>query len=217
MPTLSPISRTLFVVALILGAMWIYTSTRPLYQPDGVVAPDAPVVQALVDAPTALERNAHRMTATARFSGKVRLLSVQRYARDRAAQVSPVDVGVGWGRLSDSAVLRSLDLAQGSRELVYQIYDPSVPDTEMQASVLNLHLVPSTAELEARMKELRAGQVVSLSGFVVEVTGPDGWRWQGEPAEPVRSVPNRVLWVVQLEIMPPPEPTPPPGSTPASK
>jgi hypothetical protein len=200
MIVLSPLARRLLVIGLVLVAFWLYSSTRPAYQPDGIIAADAPVEEVLTRDPPMFERNAHRLTATARFSGKLRLIGVQRYSLDRAAQVSPLDAAVGWARLSDSAVLRTMELAQSGREFVYQAYDPALADTEVRGSALNLHLVPATPELATRMKDLRAGQLVTIAGYVVEVAAADGWRLLGTIGEPKRSLPSRVVWVEQLDL-----------------
>lgn len=200
MITLNPLARRLLVIGFVLIAFWLYSSSRPVYQPDGIIAPDPPVEQALTRDPPVFERNAHRLTATARLSGKLRLIGVQRYSLDRAAQVSPLDAAVGWARLSDSAVLRTMELAHGAREFVYQAYDPALEDAQIGGSALNLHLVPATPELATRMKDLRAGQLVTIAGYVVEVAGADGWRWRGAVGEPKRSLASRVVWVEQLDV-----------------
>jgi hypothetical protein len=42
----------------------------------------------------------------------------------------------------------------------------------------NMHMIPADAEIERQLKSIRAGNMVHLKGFLVEVTTKDGWRWK---------------------------------------
>lgn len=200
MNVLSPLARRLLVIALILLAAWFYSSTRPVGQPDGVLAPDPPVERPLEGEPQTFERNGFILRPLARFSADARVLSVQRYARDRESRVSPADAAIGWGALSDSAVLRSTDIAQDKRQLFYRSYDPALPDAEAVKLMLNLHLVPADGATEEAIVRLRAGQRVLLEGDLVEVAGPENWRWRGDAGEAGVTAPSRVLRVTRLEV-----------------
>lgn len=41
-----------------------------------------------------------------------------------------------------------------------------------------MHMIPANDEIERQLKSIRAGNMVHLKGFLVEVTGKDGFRWK---------------------------------------
>lgn len=40
-----------------------------------------------------------------------------------------------------------------------------------------MHMIPANDEIKSRLKKVRVGQVVALSGYLVRVQGADGWHW----------------------------------------
>src|SRR5690554_2998956 len=122
--------RSLLTLALLVLGVWFYEAMRPVPQPPGVLAPDAPSVKPVEGKPPVFERNEHVLTALARFSAQARVLSLDRYG-DRAAKVAPLDIAVGWGPLSDSATLKIVDVAQTERGVLHRSYDPKMSDEVM--------------------------------------------------------------------------------------
>jgi hypothetical protein len=50
------------------------------------------------------------LTSLASFDIRARVLARERYRFDRAADLSPIDLALGWGRMSESAVLDQLKI-----------------------------------------------------------------------------------------------------------
>jgi hypothetical protein len=173
---------------------------RPVPQPPGILAPDPPRISELSEKPRTLVRNEYVYTPLATLSAKARILLVERYGRDRESKAALIDVALGWGRMSDSVALKNVDVAQTERRLISKSYDPALPDAEVEASILNLHLVTSDPDLEKTIKQLRAGNIVRLEGYLVEAAGSDGWRWKGELPQRSPSLPGTLLWVERMEV-----------------
>ena len=90
------------------------------------------------------------------------------------APLVPVDLAVGWGPMSDEAVLDRLDVSQASRFYFYEWQgQPPIPREEIISHSTNLHLIPQTDEIASECKSLRTGELVHLSGLLVEATGPE--------------------------------------------
>ena len=101
------------LVALFAGYQW--AQSRPIERRPGVLAPDEPA-QIEVDAAEPLDAgHEYRLTPRARFSATVRVLARERYYIDALAPLAPVDLAVGWGPMSDSAVLAAFDISQSNR------------------------------------------------------------------------------------------------------
>ncbi len=191
--------RTVLTFALLLLGLWFYDSMRPVQQPPGVLAPNPPQVAPVTGKPPVFEHNEHVLTALAHFSAHARILSLDRYG-DRAAQVAPLDMALGWGPMSDSATLKVVDVAQHERAVLYQSFDPKLPDAQVGAFLLNLHIVAADAQLQKRLSELRRGNVVQLKGWLVEAVSGDGWRWRGKARSNDPPMPGTLLWLETLEV-----------------
>lgn len=117
----------------------------PVMQPAGViVAPSPPVQRAL---PAASAQGYHDLTLQplATFEFDARLISLAWYSRGTEADYSPVDLGISWGPMSDSANIDALTWAHDSRFLTYRYADrPPIPQAELDRSIANLHVLPAS-------------------------------------------------------------------------
>ena len=193
-------TRHILTIGLLLLGLWLYETMRPVPQPPGVLAPDAPRIEPVTGKAQIFERNAHVLTALARFDAHARVLSLDRYAGDRAAKVAPLDIALGWGPLSDSVTLKVVDVAQTKRGVLFKSYDPKLPDEQAASFLLNVHVIAADAELAKKLEDLRAGNVVRMQGWLVEAVAGDGWRWRGEERKETPAMPATLLWLTQLEV-----------------
>jgi hypothetical protein len=174
----------LFLVAVLAaslyGAWHWWTSEREVAHPPGVLAPGEPV-QVDVDGDRRITLDRHVLQVRARFDLDARVLRKAIYRVDGGADVAPVDLGVGWGPMSDSAVVAALEFSQMGRFLYWKPRDPArfplAPDVILR-SATQLHLIPATQRIESRLKRLRPGQLVAISGYLVDVTGPGRFVWR---------------------------------------
>jgi hypothetical protein len=99
------------------------------------------------------------------------------------ADLSPVDLALGWGPMSDETVLDQLDISQGER-FAYAIPRGRVPITRtlFQLTFSNFHVIPADARIERALKSLRRGEVVRLQGLLVDVDRPGAPRWKSSLA-----------------------------------
>jgi len=137
-------------------------------------------MQANLDPPTLFEAKGYVFSARARYELTGRVLRKEIYRMDGGASLAPVDLGVGWGAMSDSTVVDQLDFSQSGRFLYWRARDwqtfPLSPrDTMTHAA--QIHSIPANADVEARLRRLRPGQVVRLSGYLVDVRGEGGFTW----------------------------------------
>lgn len=113
------------------------------------------------------------------FDIEARVLSREDYTFDAGAALSPTDLALGWGRMSDSAVIDALDIRQSVRFFTYHWSDaPPIPPEEIVRSATNLHAIPADAGIARELGRVRVGDVVELRGRLVEASRADGWRWR---------------------------------------
>jgi len=192
-------TRQALLIGLVILGIWFFETMRPVGQPPGVLAPDPPQVTTAGEKPAIFERNGHVLTTLARFDAKARVLSVERYGRDRQARIAPMDIAIGWGTLSDTATFRGVDVAQTERRLVFKSYDPKLPDQRVAEQVVNLHVIGADAAIEKELAQLRQGNIIDVEGALVEAVSGDGWRWRGEPRSSAPEMPGTLLWVQRLK------------------
>lgn len=113
------------------------------------------------------------------FSIEARVLSREDYHRGREAELSPVDLALGWGRMTEDAVLTKLDISQGGRWYRYRWANtPPIPVDEIVRSSANMHMIPANDAVAAALDRIERGQRVRIDGWLVEVNADDGWRWR---------------------------------------
>lgn len=163
----------LIIGACALLATWQLVSTRPLEWRPGTLVRDDPKQGALEQAMPFDYKAAH-LTPRAQFNAEVRVLSRERYWLGALATVAPLDIAVGWGPMSDSAVLAHLDVSQSGRFYFWH-YDeePPIPRESIVTHSANWHLVPASGGVWKVLRNLRVGSVVRLQGKLIDIETAD--------------------------------------------
>ena len=163
------------LICVLGGAHW--WRHRSLTPPTGVLAPDAPTQVDLTDGAT-LHRGDVTLVTRARFELTARVLSREDYRFDAGAVLAPVDLALGWGRMSDSTVLSHIQISQGNRFYYWHVASFPIPRREIERSSANMHMIPADASVRHELDEVRPGEIIHLEGFLVDASRPDGWRWR---------------------------------------
>ena len=172
--------RRLALILLLLalaGALNAFVR-RPIVQEPGVLVPDAPLQSDPVSRATT-RLGDFELTPLADFSLDARVLSRADYRLGTESELSPTDLALGWGRMSDSAVIARLEISQSARFYSYRWSDePPIPAREIMVSSANMHLIPADPGVAAAIARVRVGELIALRGHLVEVHREDGWRWR---------------------------------------
>jgi hypothetical protein len=150
-------------------------SGRPIDQPPGVLVIGEPLQEATRAAPFHLGE--FELTPQADYDIEARVLSTETYSIGTDARLSPIDFAVGWGPMSDSAVLSHFRVRQGGR--FFTIY-PDEQAIDLDTALLgaaNMHLIPATDRVRQQLEHTRVGSVVRLRGQLVNIAGPSGYHW----------------------------------------
>lgn len=112
------------------------------------------------------------------YEGEFRILSTQQYSSGPEAQFSPLDLAVGWGDMAKPEVYEKIETRQGNRWYYWHVDAFPIPRRDIETHSANMHIIPANAGVAAALKDLKRGDLVYLQGALVEVQGPDGWRWR---------------------------------------
>ena len=137
---------------------------------------DSPVQEATSQA--AFEFRGYQVKPLATFAVRARVLSREDYYVGKEAELSPLDLALGWKRMADPAVYEALNITQGGRWYRYSWRDqPPIPLQEIIESSANMHMIAADATVERALAKVRKGQFVRITGKLVEVSHASGWRW----------------------------------------
>jgi hypothetical protein len=150
---------------------------RPLHPPTGVLAAAAPEQVDLAEG-ALLQRADVSLRTRAHIALTARVLAREDYRWDAGASLAPMDLALGWGRMSDSAVLAGIEISQSSRFYYWHVDSFPIPRREIETSSANMHLIPANPDVRRAMDRVRRGELVHIEGFLVDASRPDGWRWR---------------------------------------
>jgi len=169
--------RTVIWGALVAIALWQCSSQwrlRPVHPPDGALAPEEPLQTALENAQP-LVHGRWTLTPRARYDITARILSREDYRFDAMADLVPEDLALGWGAMSDNRVLHAFRISQSARFYSWQpITSLPIPRQEVIEHSANTHVIPADAAQRAALARVRVGQVVHLTGLLVDGVRDDG-------------------------------------------
>lgn len=150
---------------------------QPIKHPAGVLVARAPVQTSAGD--SVVRHGKFILTRRAGFRIEARVLSTEKYFLGKGARLSPIDLVLGWGPMSDQAVLDRISISQNNR-WYFTRYDlpPPISEEQIIAHSSNMHMVPASSQLNKSLKKLRAGDVVQIQGFLVDADHPSGWNWR---------------------------------------
>jgi hypothetical protein len=172
----------------IYGAIQWQLHDRPIPHPSrGMLAGKTPDIALGATRPPWKDANGFRYRALADFQFTAVILSRNNYSMGEFASLSPTDLAIGWGALSDPVIYRQFKFDQRGSPLAGRFVFPEVvpgtamaalPLTEMAALLLatltHVHTIPANGDVRRRLAGIRPGQVATLKGVLVEATAPSG-------------------------------------------
>ena len=170
--------KKLFFLLLVVLTVWkLMSDPGEVTLGPGVMAKDDPV-QINIENPSSFEFGKYRVTPLAKFKIKAKVLSREDYSFDKEADLSPVDLALGWGNMSDEAVVDQIEISQSGRWYRWHANSLPIPKREIETHSANMHLIPADSFVKSEVNKARTGDIIQLSGKLVEVKSSDGWRWK---------------------------------------
>ncbi len=166
----------LIIIAIILSLY--YWHNRPAPYGPGVAVPEIPL-QEDTDKESFLFKD-FTFKPLAKFHIRARVLSKENYYVDESSKLSPTDLAMGWGNLSDKTIIDQLDIGQRGRFYFWKPKDNDypIPKKDIIRSSANMHIIPANSIVEDTLSDVRKGNIVVVDGYLVEISKPDGWHWK---------------------------------------
>lgn len=168
-----PVLLTALLIALTWSG-WQKWSSRPAHPPDGQIAEHDPLQTDVHSAP-AVKHGRWTLTPRAGYDITARVLGREPYSFDALADLIPEDLALGWGPMSDNRVLATLDISQSARFYTWRPHAKlAISRDEVTTHSANTHVIPIDARVQKQLARLRVGEVVHITGTLVDATRDDG-------------------------------------------
>jgi len=137
---------------------------------DGPIAPADPQQTDIEGPPVVTTLGRWRLTPRARYDITARILSREDYHFDLLSGLIPEDLALGWGPMSDNRILSGFEITQGARFYSWKSKgrELPIPRQVVIEHSANTHVIPVDSAVRRQLKHLRVGQVVHLTGFLVD-------------------------------------------------
>jgi hypothetical protein len=169
--------KNLLLLLFVIVACWkLLGSDGPVELGPGVKITDEPKQTSIVKAEP-FDFKSYQITPLASFVIKAKVLSKNGYLLGRESDISPIDLALGWKNMSDEKVLNQIEITQSGRWYYWQVKDFPIPRTEIETQSANMHLIPASDAIESMIKQVKQGQIIEMSGYLVRVDAKDDWHW----------------------------------------
>lgn len=155
-------------------SLWHKWTLRPVHPRDGQIAAADPIqTEARSTVPIAHGR--WTLTPRADYDITARVLGRESYRFDLLSSLIPEDLALGWGPMSDNRVLAGFDITQSARFYTWRPRGAlPIQREEVIGHSANTHVIPADDRVQRDLARLRVGQVVHLTGELVDATRDDG-------------------------------------------
>lgn len=166
----------LAVLGLLALGYRTYQDWYGFRHPAGVLCPDEPWQRNLAKADK-IHQGEFLITPLAEFEMTGRVLATESFSFERGSDLSPVDLTLGWGPLSDTALLQKIAFHHSERYCSWETDDPSVDLNAVRTHSANMHICPANAAVASTLRRVRREDIVHFKGFLIKAEATDGWRW----------------------------------------
>ncbi len=180
--------RLIFLAAVVIaGALWLgrapvsheieLVDERPVSFSRDLSIEQPPIQKEFDRGRTPIPAGDFWLTPVADFEIEAKVLGRRNYRLGQEARLSPMDLAVGWGPMSDQEVLEDISVSQSGRFGRWSAPHLPLSTDEINHSFANIHIIPAGAEIAADLDRIDADEPIRMSGYLVDVHKENGWRW----------------------------------------
>ncbi len=119
-----------------------------------------------------VKKGEFKITPVAAYRIAALVVGKEPYSSGWNAKISPIDLGLVWGKLAEPDCRKYISYSQDNRWLSFNVKrDCPVDPSYVNSHASNNHIIPSTQNIWYAVKTIREKQKVVLEGFLVNVAG----------------------------------------------
>lgn len=200
----------LLAAGVVGGVRW-YLHDRGVTHGDGVLAAAEPELTVGSSRVEWSDARGVKYRPLGRFAGRVVVVSRTNYSLGEFAHLSPTDLAIVWGPLSDPAEYSQLAFTQMGSPFAGRFVFPEIkrgsalarrPAAEVRdyllANLTHLHTIAADRDIASRLAGIRPGQVIRFAGTLVEVTAPGGGRYTSSLA--LNDYDCEIAWIEEVAL-----------------
>ena len=155
------------IVLAVVYWLFIYESVT-IHKP-GIIIPYIPdQTNPSIKQPFKVDQFSYKVLADMKVEAKV--LGVEKYRHDAFSEISPIDLALGWQKMSDQAVIDTIDISQSGRFYRWKMNkNAGIAPSEVTISSANFHIIPASEQVKNTLKDVLRGDIVSMTGHLVYV------------------------------------------------
>jgi len=186
---------------LIIVLVYFFYPEKVVTYPSGITAPDQPK-QTKIIGNKEWTLDEFKFKALAEYHIKARVLSRNNFSVGKESELSPLDLALGWGPMSDQNVIDKIDISQSNRWYRWKADVLPIPAREISLNSANVHIIPKDEAIEEKFDKVYKGSLIEMNGYLVEITTADGWRWKSSlKRDDTAGGSCELFWVEELEIL----------------
>lgn len=188
------------IIVLIAIFIYLIIPESKIDHESGLLAPNPPSQKNLNNQKTFIH-NGYFVTPLAQFSLQARVLNKKWYRWGSDSKMVPLDLALGWGRMSDSAVLEKIKISQSGRKYYWKSKKMLIPKKEISTCSANMHIIPADEQILKILKKIKKGHVLNFSGYLVKIRDKKGRKWGSSLVRTdVGNGACELVWVEKIEL-----------------
>ena len=196
--------KKILFLLIIVGGWKFYNYESQVSLGPGVMVSEKPQQKNIIS-PISHSVDAYTINEVATFNIKAKVLSKENYYFDRESSLSPTDLALGWGNMSDESVLEKIVITQSRRFYYWRLKSFPIPRHEIESHSANIHIIPSSDSVKNIIGNIRKGDIIEMSGSLVNVVSNDNdWTWKSSQTRTdTGKGACELLWVKNISIITP--------------
>ncbi|MDX1701535.1 MAG: hypothetical protein R3250_13000 [Melioribacteraceae bacterium] len=188
-------------VIIIIGLYFIFKE-KEITHPPGILAPSPPH-QEKIKKNSEWVKQDFNFRGVAHFDITARVLSKRYYGSDDMSDFCPVDLALGWGRMSDQSVIDELDIKQQHRWYIWRTKRFPIPKKEIELSSSNIHIIPSSDDVEESLDDIVRGNIINIKGKLVNVNRVgEKFKWKSSTRrDDTGGGACEILWAENIKVL----------------
>lgn len=127
-----------------------------------------------------------------------RVLAASNFYFDGMSGFSPLAVVVGWDNMSDEGFINAIDFSISDRRVDWETSVSVINSEEVVRNTQLLHLIPSNGQIKRQAEKIRVGDILTMSGYIVNVKSKNGLSWKTNSKAVKRT--GKLFYIEYLEI-----------------
>lgn len=166
---------------------------------EGMPAPNIPE-QNITDLPGPFRYKDYTIKPLANYTITAIVLSAENYYFDRGAALVPLDLLLGWKRMSAADVINQFEFSQSGRwgRVTTKGEQYPIPKKEVDKSIANTHCAPASKEIKNKLLKLKKYDLITMKGYLIEIKGKNYVIKSSLSREDTGSGACEVLWVTDV-------------------